>query len=553
MPVPNWVFLAGKLAAQLAVVLCFTAAGIVTAMVCQLAMGYTHLEPVVYLKGFVVMVAAVRAHLLPLQLPAGRFRQQVRRLPAHDPRPGLERRPGSLDFDHNLYSFAGPPDAPYSDMNGYGHFVAPLFWFSTLLGVLRRRPGGPRRAALGARHRHLVEGAVEPRQAAASPARVRVVLIVAALGFVATGGFIFYNTNVLNEYVPDDVGRDRQAEYEKKYRQYRDVPQPRIARRLRRRRHLPRRAPGRDPRPLPVGEHDGTQPIAEIHVTITRRVTVNALDFPAHTDEARRPARRLPDLHARHAAAARGGDDHRLRPHGRQPRLRERRLRHTDRRQRHLLQQPRSTSRRSATTTSGELQDRNERRKHGLPPVHRMPRLDDLVARRQHLPRQRRRLDRLRDHRLHQRRPDRDRPGLPAARVDRGRPPLLPLQDGRADPALLLVPLGALRGEARRVERRRHRDLLPRAAPLQRRPDDRGGQEVARLLHGQLRPLPAPPGAHRRVPALRARSRSRFPNTIPYSESHRLHRRLERGDGRHRLRRSTSPPTRSRTSGGRTR
>ena len=39
-------------------------------------------------------------------------------------------------------------------------------------------------------------------------------------------------------------------------------------------------------------------------------------------------------------------------------------------------------------------------------------------------------------------------PGLPAARVDGGRPPLLPLQDGQPDPELLRVPVGALRGEA---------------------------------------------------------------------------------------------------------
>src|SRR5206468_769917 len=43
-----------------------------------------------------------------------------------------------------------------------------------------------------------------------------------------TGGFIYYNTNILNRYVPTKTRYDRQASYEKKYRQYLDLPQPRI-------------------------------------------------------------------------------------------------------------------------------------------------------------------------------------------------------------------------------------------------------------------------------------------------------------------------------------
>ena len=36
----------------------------------------------------------------------------------------------ALHFDHYLYRFAGVPAAPYSDMNGWGHFAAPVFWFN---------------------------------------------------------------------------------------------------------------------------------------------------------------------------------------------------------------------------------------------------------------------------------------------------------------------------------------------------------------------------------------------------------------------------------------
>ena len=36
----------------------------------------------------------------------------------------------ALDFTHNLYQYAGSPPTPYSEMNGYGHFIEPFLWFS---------------------------------------------------------------------------------------------------------------------------------------------------------------------------------------------------------------------------------------------------------------------------------------------------------------------------------------------------------------------------------------------------------------------------------------
>ncbi len=50
MPVPNWVPLLAKFTALLAVIICFQAAGALAAMGVQLAKGYTHLEPLLYLR-----------------------------------------------------------------------------------------------------------------------------------------------------------------------------------------------------------------------------------------------------------------------------------------------------------------------------------------------------------------------------------------------------------------------------------------------------------------------------------------------------------------------
>jgi ABC-2 type transport system permease protein len=37
---------------------------------------------------------------------------------------------GGLRWDHNLYLFAGYPSQQYSDMNGFGHWIQPMVWFS---------------------------------------------------------------------------------------------------------------------------------------------------------------------------------------------------------------------------------------------------------------------------------------------------------------------------------------------------------------------------------------------------------------------------------------
>ena len=54
------------------------------------------------------------------------------------------------------------------------------------------------------------------------------ILVIVAVTKFALGAWIYYNTNVVNRYVPGDVAKRQQAEYEKLYRQYRDLPQPKI-------------------------------------------------------------------------------------------------------------------------------------------------------------------------------------------------------------------------------------------------------------------------------------------------------------------------------------
>jgi hypothetical protein len=51
---------------------------------------------------------------------------------------------------------------------------------------------------------------------------------VAGALVVGLGGFIFYNTNVLNEYTTTRAEQASRAEYEKLYKRFQDAPQPRV-------------------------------------------------------------------------------------------------------------------------------------------------------------------------------------------------------------------------------------------------------------------------------------------------------------------------------------
>jgi len=110
-------------------------------------------------------------------------------------------------------------------MNGYGHFVKPLFWsiFTGGVGSLTRRAGQPAGAAW--------RGDGAARAAARGKARVagiRVMLALPLLAVVGSGAWYYYNTHILNPFRTDKAVRDAQARYEKLYKKYERTPIPKI-------------------------------------------------------------------------------------------------------------------------------------------------------------------------------------------------------------------------------------------------------------------------------------------------------------------------------------
>jgi ABC-type transport system involved in multi-copper enzyme maturation permease subunit len=228
LPVPTWVLWGSKLVALAAIIVILLSVSMLTAIGIQLYHGYHNFELPLYFQGLflVVGIPFILGAVLALCIQAvvnnkylGFLLMILYIISANVL--------GALDYDHNLYKYAVTPLAPYSDMNGYGHFVEPLFWFTlywgfgaVLLGVLTHL-FWVRGAETGARIRLALARQRLSRPAIGAAA-------AALLAFVSTGGFIYYNTNVLNEYVPGDRREARQAEFEKKYKQYEGLALPRI-------------------------------------------------------------------------------------------------------------------------------------------------------------------------------------------------------------------------------------------------------------------------------------------------------------------------------------
>jgi ABC-2 type transport system permease protein len=131
-----------------------------------------------------------------------------------------------IGFADKLYLYGDVVTATYSDMNGYGHFVQPVLWstiywlsWGVLLGVV---------TSILARRGAEINLRARLRIARASLPSYALLLAVPALLILGSGGWYYYNTHVLNEYVTDQDNRTLQADYEKLYKKYERTPIPKI-------------------------------------------------------------------------------------------------------------------------------------------------------------------------------------------------------------------------------------------------------------------------------------------------------------------------------------
>jgi ABC-2 type transport system permease protein len=129
-------------------------------------------------------------------------------------------------YENTLYLPGQVPPYTYSDMNGYGHFVAALtwsivYWFAIMavLGIFS--------IALTRR------GAEDSWAARKQVATQRLPRLVPALLFfvvvaISSGSWYYWNSHVRNEFLSTKQRREVQADYEREYKKYELVPQLKI-------------------------------------------------------------------------------------------------------------------------------------------------------------------------------------------------------------------------------------------------------------------------------------------------------------------------------------
>ncbi len=277
LPTPNWVHLAAKTSALFVVVVLFLAISMVATLGVQLYRGFHQVELPLYAQGFGLLVwpfLLIGALAIFLQVMLNNkfvgFACMILYLLS-------DKIQGSLGLEHNLYRYAEAPEIIYSDLNGYGHFVTSTSWFLLYwtfgagillcLAFLFWVRGGERSWRL--RCRLAVARCQTPG---------RWVLGLMVLGFIVTGTFIFYNTNVVNEYLPRAAVDQRRAQYEEQYRKYFALPQPKITAVKADVDLFPeeRRAQIRGNYEL---RNKSQQPIEDIHLTLPPEVQVDRLEL----------------------------------------------------------------------------------------------------------------------------------------------------------------------------------------------------------------------------------------------------------------------------------
>ncbi|MBN1184130.1 MAG: hypothetical protein JXB49_17690 [Bacteroidales bacterium] len=183
-----------------------------------------------------------------------------------------------IGLRHLLVRYGHIPTEMYSGLNGYDKFYYPtlvteLYWILfgvvlfTLCFLLLKR-GVDLRFKVRVRNMCL----------SLKQGYGRGILTGSLILFIATGAFIYYNTNVLNVYQTEKEKRSNSVEYEKKFKKYEDYPQPVIAG-INLHVELYPEQLIYDVKGRYILVNTGDVPIDTFHVMLRPELTVNNLDF----------------------------------------------------------------------------------------------------------------------------------------------------------------------------------------------------------------------------------------------------------------------------------
>ncbi|MBC7446457.1 MAG: hypothetical protein H7330_00180, partial [Hymenobacteraceae bacterium] len=229
LPVPGWVPLVAKFLALGAVQVLLLGVVLVVGVLIQTFTGYTNYEFGVYFTALGVLTLPKLLLWVALALTiqsvvnnkyVGHMLMVVFYL--------FNAFRSNMGLDHNLFGYGAIPQPIYSALNGWGHFLPAVGWWALhwatvavlmLIGAYLLWVRGTD-TAWRERWKQVKRRFTGGTVAATA---------LATVATLATGTWIYYNTNVLNRYRTQDRTEELQVSYEQKYSRFQYAPQPRIS------------------------------------------------------------------------------------------------------------------------------------------------------------------------------------------------------------------------------------------------------------------------------------------------------------------------------------
>ncbi|MCX2740875.1 ABC transporter permease/M1 family aminopeptidase [Pontibacter anaerobius] len=226
-PVPEWVLFLSRFLALSFMLIVWLTFLMIAGIVAQVSIGGAPVEFGLFVKALfglqlieclLFALLALVVHVLVNQKYLGHFFALL----AY----GFISFAPNLDISHKLLIYSASPGWSYTNMAGFNLSLEPWLWFklywlswALLLAVVAKL--------------FWVRGREETLMSRLNLAVYRithstmVVASVGVTGILIFGGYIFYNTNVLNNYLSSSEIAEQQAQYEKLYAKYSGIPQPR--------------------------------------------------------------------------------------------------------------------------------------------------------------------------------------------------------------------------------------------------------------------------------------------------------------------------------------
>jgi len=227
LPMPDWIDFLSRFLALAVVEFVLITLVMVCGMIMQTASGYYHYELLQYVKELYLVfypqvLTFIFLALFIHTIVSNKFLGHALVIGTVILIPILYR----YGVENRLVLFGEITPYTYSDMNGYGHFVPGLVWsisywffvgvFQATLAIALSRRGAD--VSWPTRLRAAI-----PRFRTLTPFAAPALLLAAACG-----AWFYYNTHILNEFRTDQESRHRQADYERLYKKYQRLAQPKI-------------------------------------------------------------------------------------------------------------------------------------------------------------------------------------------------------------------------------------------------------------------------------------------------------------------------------------